>query len=266
MRYTTWLVCLAILLTGCGGGSSGSRTPTPTQVVMQTGQWEFTIASTNGNPNIYLEADMASTPVGAIGSYITATALFWPQTGGSIAGLYDYCVNWQTSVSVTGNSVTVLLFSGSTQVAQATATLSPDGKSMTGTFQLNGVAGLCAAPVTASGTFTGQVIAPLNGTYKGSLSDGSQLTINVTQDSGYDITASGTSVLSGVTTNLTVGPNSGSAAYNNVIGAAVSGGGTATNVNGTQTFQVNGHFTPDASQLSFVSYNGQWSTGTLTKQ
>jgi hypothetical protein len=74
-------------------------------------------------------------------------------------------------------------------------------------------------------------------------------------------------MLNGVTTNLTIGANSGSSAYKNVIGATVSSdNGTATNVNGSSTFQVFGHFTPDASQVSFASSNGQWTTGTLTKQ
>jgi hypothetical protein len=74
-------------------------------------------------------------------------------------------------------------------------------------------------------------------------------------------------MLNGVTTNLTIGANSGSSAYKNVIGATVSSdNGTATNVNGGSTFQVFGHFTPDASQVSFASSNGQWTTGTLTKQ
>jgi hypothetical protein len=75
-------------------------------------------------------------------------------------------------------------------------------------------------------------------------------------------------MLNGVTTNLTIGANSGSpAAYNNVIGATVSSdNGTATNVNGSSMFQAFGHFSPDASQISFASSNGQWTTGTLAKQ
>jgi len=270
VSYATVLF-LSIVSSGCGGGAISTQSPTSPrsgQSVMQTGQWEFTIASTNGNPNIYVEADLTSAAVGSMGSYVTATTLFWPQTGGGIAGLYQDCHNEQTSFSVTGNAVTSMLFNGSTQVAQATGTLAADGKSVTGTFQLNGVSALCAAPVTPTGTFTGQAIAPLNGTYKGNLSDGSQITIQVTQDSHYNITATGSSVAQGVTTNLIIATNPVGPTYDNsVIGATLSSSlGTATNVNGTQTFQVFGHFTPDASQVSFASLNGQWSTGTLTKQ
>jgi hypothetical protein len=268
-------VLCSILFVFAGSGCSGSvgtnsNTPsTPNQVAMQAGQWEFTIASTN-NPNIFIEADITTTPLGGSQSSQFGTALFWNQTGGRIAGLYEYCVSLQTTFSITGNTVTALLFDATTtnQIAHATATLSTDAKSMTGTFQLD-VNPICGAPISPSGgTFTGQVIAPLDGTYKGSLSDGSQLTIQVVQDSSFNISATGNSMLNGVTTNLTIGANSGSpAAYNNVIGATVSSdNGTATNVNGSSTFQVFGHFSPDASQISFASSNGQWITGTLTKQ
>jgi len=91
--------------------------------------------------------------------------------------------------------------------------------------------------------------------------------LQVTQDSNFDISASGTATLNGTTTNFTLTPNSGASSYNNVIGAVVSASGTATNVNGSTTLQVFGHFTPDASQVSFAALsNGVWSVGTLTKQ
>jgi hypothetical protein len=261
-------ILMVFAYSGCSGAANSRNPPTPSQATMQAGQWEFTLASTGSNPKIFVEADITTTPLGGSQSSGTGTALFWDQTGGRIAGLYDDCVGVQATFSISGNTVTALLFDATStnQIAHATANLSTDTKSMTGTFQLNGSA-LCAASVSPSGTFTGQVIAPLNGTYKGSLSDGSQLTIQVAQDSSFNISASGNSMLNGVTTNLTIGANSGSGAYNNVIGATVSSdSGTATNVNGSGTFQVFGHFSPDASQLSFASYNGQWTTGTLTKQ
>jgi hypothetical protein len=258
------LIVLAVMMSGCGATSS----PTNPQN-MQLGQWEFAVTSTNGSPVVYVETDLSNGGgTTGIGSYINATAVFWNQTGGSIAGLYNYCLGTQTTFSVTGNNVTALVFVGSTQLAQATATLSSDGKSMQGTYQLSGTAtAVCSTPLSATGTFTGQFVAPLNGTYKGSLSDGSALMLQVTQDSNFGITASGTATLNGTTTNLTITPNSGPSSLNNVIGATVSSpSGVATNVNGTGTFQVFGHFTPDASKVSFVINNGAWSTGTLTKQ
>jgi hypothetical protein len=234
---------------------------------IQAGQWEFTISSTNGNPNVYVESDLTSTPVGGIASGITGTAVFWNQGSGSLALLYAYCLGVQTTFSMKGNTVTALLFEGTNQVAQASATLSADGKSMDGSFQLSGGTGLCGAPITTSGAFTGQAITPLNGTYKGSLSDGNPWTIEITQNSSFDINASGTTTAQEVTTSFSVGPNSGSPAYNNIIGATVTGNGTATNINGSQQFQVFGHFIPDASQVSVVIHSGsQLVIGTLGKQ
>jgi hypothetical protein len=267
MRKLHAILVGIFVLCGCGGGSSTNPNTSPQN--MQLGQWEFTVTSTNANPTVYVETDLSNGGgTTGIGSYISATAVFWNQTGGSIAGLYDYCTGEQTTLSVTGNNVTALVFVGSTQLAQATATLSSDGKSMQGTYQLsgNGTA-VCSTPLSATGTFTGQFISPLTGTYKGSLSDGSALTLQVTQDSNFDISASGTATLNGTTTSFTLTPNSGSSSLNNVVGAAVSASGTATNVNGSATFQVFGHFTSNASQVSFASNNnGAWSTGTLTKQ
>lgn len=260
------VVSLSLILAGCG--LAGGNSANPSQATMQIGQWEFTVASTNGDPNLYVEADVTNgNGTTGYGSYINATAMFWPQNGGPIAGAYDYCSGFQTTYSMTGQTVTALLFAGSTQVTTATATLAADGKSMSGTFQMTGASAFCAAPVSATGTFTGQLIAPINGTYKGTLSDGSLLSIQITEDSAFNITANGTSVNQGVTTTITIGPNTASNSLNDVIGAAVgTGRGTATNVNGTQSFSVFGHFTPDASQISFVANNGTWTTGTLTKQ
>lgn len=264
-----------ILLVFAGNGCSGApgtnsttTSSTQSQEVMRTGQWEFTIACPN-NPNVSIESDVTSIPLGGSQSDQLGTAMFWNQTGGHIAGLYEYCVGLQSTFSITGNTVTALFFEATTtnQVAHATATLSTDAKSMTGTFQLDTEV-ICGAPISPSGgTFTGRVIAPLTGTYKGSLSDGSRLAIQIVQDNSFNISASGTSMLNGVTTNLTIGANSESPSHDNVIGATVSSdSGSAMNVNSSSTFRAFGHFSADASQLSFATYNGQWSTGTLTRQ
>jgi hypothetical protein len=138
---------------------------------------------------------------------------------------------------------------------------------MNGSFQLSGATVACGAPLMTSGTFTGQAIAPLNGTYKGSLSDGNLWTIQIVQNSSFDINATGTTTAQGVTTNLSFGPNSGSLTHNDVIGATVKASGMATNVNGTQQSQLFGSFVPDASQASVVITSGQTlALGTLMKQ
>jgi hypothetical protein len=267
---TIRILCASAILIGCGAGSmqTSSNTPVmPQQGSIQVGQWEFTMSSTNGNQSVNVESDLTSTPIGAIGSNPTATALYWKQIGGSLPNLYTYCLGLHTTLSVSGNTATALLFEGTNQLAKATATLSADGKSMNGSFQLSGATVPCGAPLMTSGTFTGQAIAPLNGTYKGSLSDGNQWTIQIMQNSSFDINATGTTTAQGVTTNLSFGPNSGSLAHNDVIGATVTASGMATNVNGTPQSQLFGSFVPDASQVSVVISIGQTlALGTLMKQ
>jgi hypothetical protein len=53
---------------------------------------EFTMSPTNGNQNVNVESDLTSTPIGAIGSNPTATALYWKQIGDSLPNLYSYCL------------------------------------------------------------------------------------------------------------------------------------------------------------------------------
>jgi hypothetical protein len=125
---------------------------------------------------------------------------------------------------------------------------------MNGSFQLTGGTSLCSTPVTASGTFPGQAIAPLNGTYKGTLSDGNPWTIQTMQNSSFDINSSGTTTAQGMTTNFSFATNPRFAAADSVIGATMTGSGTATNINGSQ-------------QVSLVIENGsQLALGTLAKQ
>jgi len=267
---TIRILSASVILIGCG--AEGMQTPNNTPVMphqgsIQAGQWEFTFSSASGSQNVYVESDLTSLPVGGIVSNTTATALYWNQTGGSLANLYSYCLGLQATFSVSGDTVTALLFEGTNQVAKATATLSADGNSMNGSFQLSGATVPCGAPLGVNGTFNGQVIAPLSGTYTGSLSDGNQWTMQIMQNSNFDINGNGTTTAQGVTTNFSLGSNSAFPAHNDVIGAIVTGSGNATNVNGTQQLQVFGHFIPDASQVSFVITSGQnLAIGTLMKQ
>jgi hypothetical protein len=270
MNWKAIRILSTSILIGCGTGgmqTSNNALVMPQQDSIQLGQWEFTISPANGNQNVYVESDLTSMADGEIVSNTTATALYWNQTGGSLTNLYSYCLGLQATFSVSGNTVTALFLEGTNEVARTTATLSADGKSMNGSFQLSDATAPCGAPIMSGGTFTGQVIAPLNGTYKGSLSDGNQWTIQMMQNSNFDINGSGMTTAQGVTTTLSFGLNSAAPAHNNVIGATVTGSGNATNVNGTQQLQIFGHFVPDASQVSFVITIGQnLAIGTLMRQ
>lgn len=83
-----WSNVILALCAACG--SSSSNTPTPNQVQMQTGQWEFVATPANGAKRVYVEANLAGTNA-AIGSTVCNTALF--QLGGTVGG--QFCVNPQ---------------------------------------------------------------------------------------------------------------------------------------------------------------------------
>jgi len=145
---TIRILCASAILIGCGAGGmqTSSNTPVmPQQGSIQVGQWEFTMSPTNGNQNVNVESDLTATPIGAIGSNPTATALYWKQIGDSLPNLYSYCLGLQTTFSVSGNTVTALLFEGTNQLVKATSTLSADGKSMNGSFQLSHGSLRCSA-------------------------------------------------------------------------------------------------------------------------
>ena len=93
----------------------------PLQSSMQSGQWEFTIASTDGSTNVYVESNLTAKPRGGISSNTTATALYWTQGGSAdkLAALYVYCRGVQATFSTSGNNVIALLFEGTTQMAQS---------------------------------------------------------------------------------------------------------------------------------------------------
>jgi hypothetical protein len=277
-----WLTALAIVcLTGCGGGSTqqGTTNPNPTSnsTTMQTGQWEFVATPSGGGLPVYVEANLAGSNA-AIGSTVFNTALF--QFGGTVGGQFSDCANWTTSGQVTSGTFSGTLSSpGSTPPTNQvtyTGTLASTGQAVSnGTYSApsSTLCGLASGNTT--GTFTGSTVPPLNGTFSGTLTGSSagndQITIQVTQDPNFGITASGTSVQAGVTTTLSISPagtsTDNTGGYSNVIGATVQANGTATNVNGSSAFQVFGHLNSSATQLQVVVFgNSGTETGTLTKQ
>jgi len=280
MKWFPLAVILA--LAGCGGGSLSPSSPSaPQSVTMQAGQWEFVATPSSGAKAVYLETNLVLSP-GQVTSTVFNTNLF--QFGGAIGGQFSDCSNFEVNASVvnddlggmTAPQVGVLQSPGtSSPEANFTAAIVSDGKSVSdGSYTDYG--SFCGlAPPQSSGTFTGYAVSPLNGTFAGTLSGGSngadQITIQVTQDSNFGITATGTSLTTGLTTSLSVSPAGSSTdntgGYSNVIGATVQAFGTATDINGTATFQVFGHFNAAGTQITIV-VDGQsgTETGTLTKQ
>jgi hypothetical protein len=276
-----FLLFVSIVLTGCGGSGTSTTSPPPTSATMQAGQWEFVATPPSGATPVYLETNLVLSP-GQVASSVFNTNLF--RFGGPIGGLFSDCGNFDTSASVTNGmlggmtapQVGVLQSPGTNgPEANFVATIASDGKSVSAGSYTDYASFCGLAPAQSSGTFTGYIVTPLNGTFVGTLNGSSagadQLTIHVTQDSNFGITASGSSLQAGVTTTLSIAPagspTSNTGGYSNVIGATLQANGTASNVNGNSTFQVFGHLNPAGTQIQIVVFDQSGTeTGTLTKQ
>jgi hypothetical protein len=279
MKWLTLFVVL--LLAGCGGGSSTSPSSpsTPQGATMQAGQWEFVATPTSGAKPVYLETNLVVSPnLAGVSSNTSNTNLF--QFGGQIGGQFSDCQNWTTTAVIAdgvlggtlpdGVSGGTLQSPGSTGTgveATFSATIASNGQSVSGGSYTDYDSFCGFEPLQSSGTFTGYIVAPLNGTFAGTLSGNSagtdQITIQVTQDSNFGITATGTSLQAGLTTSLSISPATGGS---NVVGATVQANGTSSNANGNSTFQVFGHINPAGTQIQVSLGLSGAETGTLTKQ
>jgi hypothetical protein len=96
------------------------------------------------------------------------------------------------------------------------------------------------------------------------------VTFVITQNPDFSLNVSGTSVENGVTTIFALLPQSQSpTSLGAVTGASVFWGGTAENVNGSQSFSFSGHLNPTATQLTATIFQvgpNETVTGTLTRQ
>lgn len=276
-----WLTMFAVLfLAGCGGSSSQqNNNPPPTQsATMKAGQWELVATPSAGGEPVYLEANLTvGTGNGASSVYSSNlnTQLFQnsaaPGHGADGQGLFSACSNWAVDATTSNNTLSGDAYNPGGSGAHPmtfSATVSSGGQSVSGGTYTS-TNSLCLwEPGPTTGTFTGYVVPPLNGTFTGILTGTSsgpdQFAIQITQDSNFGITASGTSVRNGVTSNLSFSP---SVSSNNIIGALMTIDGTETNINGSWHYQVFGHFNPAGTQIT-VATSGQmgYESGTLTKQ
>jgi hypothetical protein len=58
MKKQALVVCLCVLLSGCGSGGPGS---TQNNVRMQGGQWEYVVVPENGAIPMYVEMNLPTT-------------------------------------------------------------------------------------------------------------------------------------------------------------------------------------------------------------
>lgn len=275
---------LCIVLAACGsasksssgssGGNGGSGGGNGSNVTMQQGQWEF-VASSGGTP-LYIEANLTDSGSGIFSTvYNTGFGANEATGQGGDGSGFGFCANLTTDGTISSNNLTGTITSpgASSQVGSFSAVIAANGQSVSGGSYSGGS---CSFVSWTTGTLTGYTVAPLNGTFSGTLTTTSgpdQITLSITQNANFGITASGTSLQNGVTTSLAISPDGtptdNTNGYSNVIGATIQASGTGTSVNGSSTFQVFGHFNPSGTQITIGAIDqpgGELETGTLTKQ
>jgi hypothetical protein len=204
LKSAAVLLIALFMLTGCGGGGGGSSTTpgTPQSAQIQQGTWEVVAHSQNVAGNgLLIEANLTQT-----GSQITAQA-----NGLSLIGFINTAAQHEffyggncplsgagqndITGSVSGSTITVS-FHENGNAFSGTGTISPDGKTITGTYQ--------GTTCADSGTFTATLQAPLGGTHSGTLlfpgaTPGTVLTDSVTAtiSTAADLTVNITGTVTG---------------------------------------------------------------------
>jgi hypothetical protein len=271
MKTLTLAVCLGLFALGCG---SGSMVNTANNVVMKGGQWEYVVTPTNGAAVMNFEANVPGTNVQFNGS---SGSIFYPsEVPPTSSTTPQLCGPLFVSGEINGDMVKgdFDLGDATKHFASFSGVLAANGQSLT-SGSYNGQTCVIGDNASFKGSFTGQTIAPVNGTYMGTLTSSAfgadVVTLTITQNADFSLNIAGTSVENGVTTVFaspaTALPGGSPAAA--VTGAMVGWGGTATNVNESQNFSFRGHLNAAATQLSVTLFQvGPTETvsGTLTKQ
>jgi hypothetical protein len=274
MKTTALVVCLGMVVWGCG---SGNMVNVANNVVMKGGQWEYVVTPNNGGTTLNFEENVPGTNLQFNG---TNAMIFYPsQVGLTIATTTPiYCSSFAFDGEINGNTVKGNFDWAFTseRFANFSGELAADGQSISnGTYSGQSCAdgdGPGTPKPGFKGTLTGNIIAPANGTYSGKLTSSlfgaDVVTFVITQNPDFSLNVSGTSVENGVTTTFALLPQS-QTSLGAVTGASVFWGGTAENVNGSQSFSFSGHLNPTATQLTATIFQvgpNETVTGALTRQ
>jgi hypothetical protein len=263
-----WIFLIGIIaLSGCSNGSNSSGGSNPTTSPIVTGQWEFVF----DNSSTFVEVNLADNGPG-VASGTGAVALEQGFFSSFSAGAIGTGMCGLPSQNAIDGSNSANIFNGTIDVGNneddtLTGILAANDASISqGT--VTGGAVFCGQS-SAPSTFTASVVPPINGTFAGTLnsSEGFQDQVNilVSENSSQQITMSGTVVGNGVSTTVAV-PSSNPG---QTVGALINSTGTATNAQGTYSFQFLAHFNAATSQLFVKTYNsttGESLTGYLSKQ
>jgi hypothetical protein len=274
MKNAALVVCLGMFMLGCG---SGNMVNVAKNVVMKGGQWEYVVTPDSGGNALDFDANVPGTNLQFNG---TNAIIFQPSQVGLTgpSGSPIYCSSFAFNGEISGNIVKGNFNWGppTQRFASFDGELAANGQSITnGTYSGEGCTvsnGPGSPGPDFKGTLTGQTIAPVNGTYSGTLTSSSFgadiVMFVITQNPDFSLNISGTSVENGVTTMFASLPQA-SAPQAVVTGATVFWGGTAENVNGSQNFSFSGHLNPAATQLTVTIFQvgpNETVTGTLTRQ
>ena len=278
MKTAALVVCLGMVVLGCG---SGNMVNVANNVVMKGGQWEYIVTPNSGGATLNFEENVPGTNLQFNG---TNAMIFYPSqvglTGPTTTPIY--CSPFAVNGEINGNAVKGNFDWGDTsqRFASFSGELAADGQSLSnGAYSgqsCSGGDGPGTPQPDFKGTLTGNIIAPANGTYSGKLTSSlfgaDVVTFVITQNPDFSLNISGTSIENGVTTMFASLPQSqvpAAASLGAVTGASVFWGGTAQNVNGSQSFSFSGHLNPTATQLTATLFEvgpNETVTGTLTRQ
>ena len=276
MKTAALVVCLGMVVWGCG---SGNMVNVAKNVVMKGGQWEYVVMPASGGATLNFEANVPGTNLQFNG---TNAMIFYPSqvglTGPTTTPIY--CSSFAFDGEINGNAVKGNFDWANTseRFASFSGELTADGQSLSNGAYSGQSCAAGDSPGTPKpdfkGTFAGQIIAPVNGTYSGKLTSSlfgvDTVTFVITQNPDFSLNISGTSVENGVTTMFASLPQAQTpASQGAVTGASVFWGGTAQNVNGSQNFSFSGHLNPTATQLTATIFQvgpNETVTGTLTRQ
>jgi hypothetical protein len=276
MKVLALMVCLEIFIAGCGSASSANTVTTANSVQMQSGQWEYVITPDNGSSYPYTMLLDANVPGTNVQFAATNGLIFQPSHDLNPKVLPIWCSAYNLDATIKANTIKADISWGdpAAHFADFSGELAANGQSISSGTYSGGVCSVTSGPgfggPQIKGTVTGYTIAPVNGTYSGTLTNSlygpDVVTFTIAQNPDFSLNASGTSVVNGVSTVLVGNPLMLSSI---VTGATVSVSGSTQNVNGPNSFSFSGHLNPTATQLTVTLMNlgsTETLTGALTKQ
>jgi hypothetical protein len=242
---------------------------------MQSVQWEYVITPDNGSSYPYTMLLDANVPATNVQFTATNALIFQPSHDLNPKVLPIWCTAYNLDATIKGNTINADVGWGDTaaRFADFSGVLTANGQSISSGTYSGGVCSGDSGPGVGpqiKGTVTGYTIAPVNGTYSGTLTNSlygpDVVTFTIAQNPDFSLNASGTSVVNGVSTVLVGNP----LMLNSIVtGATVSVSGSTQNVNGPNTFSLSGHLNPTATQVTVTLMNlgpTETLTGALTKQ